>query len=380
MVTWDKERGWHVLFSRVLFPGADKPIRVRFNSAPQTGRFKTRELAQLALTVLRERRCAGTPLYDLLAEYMPRTKPEQMVPHRWRSEFVAAKRTAYEHGEIGWERFRHLRDLPKPGYLDWWSDTPVGAITGPAVLAWLDWLRATYPALEPASLRHIVADFGTFCRFLRSRGSLDVLPEIPRIRVPRKARVVPDAESLRKILDAIPEPERGLWLARARAGLRPSEARRLDAGDYRDGVLTLRPEIVKTDEPRVLHIGDVAPELDAWIRKHRAQAAPWEPLFLSPRARDGRWKETPETRVWKKACRDAGVEHVRPNWGGRHAFATHEIAAGTDAWALKDWLGHRSVQTTQRYIDVDAVSLARRMRPSQARPKSRPSGRRGTPK
>lgn len=374
VVTWDQKRGWHILFSRVWFPGADKPARVRFNRAPQIGRFKTRELAELALTVLRQRRCAGTPLHDLLAEYMPRPKPEQMVPHRWRVEFVKAKEAARDRGEISHERYRHLRDLPNPGYLDWWSDTPVGAITGPAVVAWVDWLRRTYPALEATSLRHLVADFGTFCRWMHQRGSLATVPPLPRMKASRRARTVPDQGSLRRILAEIPEAERGLWLARSLAGLRPAEARRADVGDYRDGVLTLRPEVVKTDKPRVLAIRDVAPELDAWIRAHRAQALPWEPLFTNPRARDGRWRETPEARVWRRACRDAEVEHVQPNHGGRHAFATHEIASGTDAWALKDWMGHRSVQTTQRYVDVDAVTLARRMRPSHPHPTSRKQG------
>lgn len=370
VVTWDQQRGWHVLFSAVWFPGGGKPVRVRFNRAPQIGRFETKELADLALTVLRQRRCAGTPLHDLLAEYMAKPKPEQMVPHRWRVEFVAAKRVAYERAEISHERFRHLRDLPNPGYLRFWADTPVGAITGPGVTAWVDWLRATYPALSPTSLRHIVADFGTFCRFLRSRGSLQVLPEFPRLQATRKARRVPDQGSVRKILAEIPEAERGLFLARSLAGLRPAEARRADVGDYRDGVLRLRPETVKTEEPRVLLIGQVSPELDAWIRAHRAGAPPWEPLFPSPRARDGRWKPTPERRAWVAACDAARLERIPPNHGGRHAFATHEIAAGTDAWALKDWMGHRSVQTTQRYVDVDAVSLARRMRPSQLHPKA----------
>jgi site-specific recombinase XerD len=128
-------------------------------------------------------------------------------------------------------------------------------------------------------------------------------------------------------------------------------------------VLTLRPEIVKSNEPRLLHLELVAPEVDAWIRKHRVGADPWAPLFPSPRARDGRWRETPERRVWLKAVARSGLAGVKPNDAGRHSFATHEVLQGTDLKALQEWLGHSSVKTTETYIHVDAIRVARLMRP-----------------
>ena len=55
---------------------------------------------------------------------------------------------------------------------------------------------------------------------------------------------------------------------------------------------------------------------------------------------------------------------MRPNWGGRHHFATHEIKGGTAPIGVQKWMGHKRFSTTQVYVDeFDEVELARVMRP-----------------
>ena len=92
---------------------------------------------------------------------------------------------------------------------------------------------------------------------------------------------------------------------------------------------------------------------------------------------DKRWRYTAEWMCWNKACDAAGVEHIRPNWGGRHAFITHEIKGGTDPVAVQKWAGHRHFSTTQIYLDeYDEVELARAMRPRTAQALPKPKKRR----
>ena len=48
----------------------------------------------------------------------------------------------------------------------------------------------------------------------------------------------------------------------------------------------------------------------------------------------------------------------------RHAYATHLLEAGIDRYSLQQWLGHRYVSTTKRYLH-----LARPDQPDGARAK-----------
>jgi integrase len=204
---------------------------------------------------------------------------------------------------------------------------------------------------------------------MASIGALLEAPELPQVKVPKVKKRVLNHTAQARILSQIPEERRGLWLARGLARLRPAEARNACVHHYRDGIIDLTPEIVKTEEPRSLKVSIVAPELDDWIRRWRANAPPWEPLFRNPSALNAqkRWKPNAEWKCWAKACRDAGVEHVRPNWGGRHAFATHEAKGGTNLLGLQTWLGHARFETTRLYLDeFDADELALMLRPERS--------------
>ncbi len=364
VVAHDKFRGWHVLFSRVLWPGNPEPKRIRINKVPDYGQLQTEEAASQVLTLIRQR-AMSRPLFEVLAEYMPDPPAEQMVPARWAGDFVALKRTEQERGEISSDRVRELAAYPRRGYLEYLKNCPVGRLDDPTIARWYDWLRGQFPQLGQPSIRHVVTDFRTFCGYLKRVGALQAIPAFPRVKGKTRARSVPDRESLSRILAEIPEEERGLWLARSYAGLRPAEARRVDVRDYKAGVLTIRAEICKTGTARSLPIADVAPELAQWIESHRSGARPWDPLFPAPRSSDGRWRPTPERRVWVAALEAAGYEHVAPNVGGRHHFVTHEMTVlQTDARAVRDFVGHASLQTTMNYTHADSRRLSRRMRPA----------------
>ena len=356
------KRGWCIEFRTVRWPGRDKPRRVYVTQAPDYGRFTSEAEANKTNLRIQARLIDGRPLHEVLSRYIEDV-PEDRVLHRWRAEWLPELRRRHARARLSADRLRHFERYEGRGYLGFWAEVSIHAVDRGKLRRWLSWLEEHKPHLSPSSLKHLMADFGTFLRWIDPDGQC---PALPRIEVPVYHPKVPEAGDVARILAKIPEQIRGLWLARCLAGLRPSEARRLEVSDYRAGVILIPSVKSKTKRPRALDVENVVPELDAWIRAHRDGAWGTEPLF--PNQRGKWWKETPERRVWSKALEAARLEHVKPNEGGRHAFATHEIAIGTDPYAVKDWLGHTTLATTERYKTVTAVTLARRMRPASGTP------------
>jgi integrase len=134
-----------------------------------------------------------------------------------------------------------------------------------------------------------------------------------------------------RILAAIPEIERGVFLALALLGLRPGEARALDVSDYRDGWLVVdkgmkgasaRAPIrgTKTGRPKRL---PVPVPLADWIARHvspssRLRAAP---LFVNPRT-GIRWSHWAIREHWLAAAAAVGLEGVRLYEGTKHRRAS----------------------------------------------------------
>jgi integrase len=343
---------------------------VRLSRAPQYGKFTEEREAERCLNTIRDRAMVR-PLHEVLTEYLAVEVPENSVLHRWEHDFVPSKILQRLRGELSKERLREFERMPARGYFGFWDGYNVSDIDTARLFRWRDWLGQQFPHLKARTIKNIFGDFRVFITHLHTTGSLRTIPtKYPIIKLPEAEKSVPDQVSLTRILAEIPEEIRGLWIARGLAGLRPSEARRLNRSNYADGVITIDAKQSKTNKSRQLMIGSVVPELDEWIRAHRLGAMPWEPLFVNPTSwkAEKRWMGTAERTVWLRALEAAGVEHVKPNQGGRHAFATNEIAAGTDPYAIKDWMGHSSLNTTQTYVSVSAVTLARRMRPKVQNP------------
>jgi len=99
--------------------------------------------------------------------------------------------------------------------------------------------------------------------------------------------------------------------------------------------------------------------LRTWWRS--AHPAPW--LFGA--LRDvSRPTDTTSAQRWYYLARDAaGITKRGGIHSLRHAYATHMLEAGYDLYSLQQWLGHRHVSTTTRYLHLtrpDAPDGARR--------------------
>lgn len=139
-------------------------------------------------------------------------------------------------------------------------------------------------------------------------------------------------------------------------GIRVSELVGLDAGDADLNGQWVRV-MGKGGRERLVPFGNPATRaLKAYVAVRKAWAQPGESaLLLNAR---GRRLTTRAIRQILDAivARSALSRHVHPHMI-RHTFATHLLDAGCDLRAVQEFLGHRSLSTTQRYTHVTKQRL-----------------------
>jgi len=148
------------------------------------------------------------------------------------------------------------------------------------------------------------------------------------------------------ILDACPDARYRTMLTLCYGcGLRLSEVLAVRMGDIDSERKLLRVEQGKGAKDRLVPL---SPTLLEHLRAYWRLYRPTDWLFagrtgapLSPTALQ---------KAFTQAKRTAGVTTVGGIHGLRHAYATHQLAAGLSVERLQRLLGHRNIQTTLRYV------------------------------
>jgi integrase len=191
------------------------------------------------------------------------------------------------------------------------------------------------------------------------------VPVCKRLAVPEPEwRFLAD-EELTALLEALPEPCRGMAFVAARTGLRAGELRGLQWGDldWARRKLHVRRNVVaglvgtpKNGRTRVVPLTADAIETLRAIPRKVGVAWVWSSATGAP------VDETTQREAINAAFVRAGVEatgwHVL-----RHTFASHLVMRGVPIRTVQALLGHSTVQMTERYSHVaddalvDAVEL-----------------------
>jgi len=184
----------------------------------------------------------------------------------------------------------------------------------------------------------------------------DRVPHLPYARRPKKLPTVLSRDEVQRLLDATPPGQpRLLFRLTYAAGLRVREAShlRLRDLDFARGVLCVcqgkgrkdrlvpLPHTLRDDLVTVSRVAGRRP--DDWLFPGQDRRRPLTASAMQRRC----------ARL-ARACGFA--KRVTPHTL-RHSYATHLLEAGVELVTIQQLLGHRSLQTTARYLHISSQRL-----------------------
>ena len=185
--------------------------------------------------------------------------------------------------------------------------------------------------------------------------TLDRKIAIERIPFPRRSRKLPSILSRQEVQALLQAPRtlrhRALLATLYGAGLRVSEVTQLKVADIdaQRSVLWVRQGKRRRDRQTLL-----SPKLLELLRQYWRAERPANWLFSSTA---GARPISPKAvfLACRSAAQIAGISKPVHPHSLRHAFATHLLEAGTNLRTIQILLGHASLQTTARYLQVADV-------------------------
>ena len=184
--------------------------------------------------------------------------------------------------------------------------------------------------------------------YLHVLGRADFDVPIPVPKNPQRIPQLLTRAEVARILAACPNPKHHMMLELCYGcGLRVSELCALRVSDIDGERELLRVTQGKGAKDRiVLLAASLLDRLRAYWRADRPEhwlfpstLLPAQPLHI-----------TALQKVYRQAKKQAGVERTGGVHGLRHAYATHVLEQGLPVHQLQRLLGHRSVQSTMRYM------------------------------
>jgi integrase/recombinase XerC len=226
---------------------------------------------------------------------------------------------------------------------------------------------------EKSSIARKLSALRSFFRYL-VKGNIISHDPTDEILTPKSVRRIPvylPVDEMFRLLDSIKfdtvleRRNRAMFETIYSTGIRVSELAGLNVGDvdFKQGFIRV---LGKGNRQRRVPIGVRALES---IRSYRHLLGIDEPgpydgedeercqraLFLN-RSR-GRLTTRSIARILDKLARSCGLAQPISPHGLRHSFATHMLDAGADLRVVQEFLGHKSLSTTQKYTHVSIDRL-----------------------
>jgi len=174
----------------------------------------------------------------------------------------------------------------------------------------------------------------------------------PRKRSWRLPEVLSPQEVERLLCASSKLRDRCLLITAYATGLRVSELVRLKVSDIDKERMMVRVEQGKGRKDRYTILSPrLLSELRTYWKEHRS------PTWLFPNANDSPISIDYAQRIYNLAKVKAGITKGKGIHTLRHCFATHLLEAGVDLVTIQTLLGHHSLQSTQRYLQIRQPKL-----------------------
>lgn len=229
-----------------------------------------------------------------------------------------------------------------------------------------EYLSFCHDRLKNISIARHLSALRTFLKYLVRMGHIKASPadliENPKVKKPLPRPVsVDEVFSLcdRKTGEnAIAFRNLVMWELLYASGMRISELVKLNV-DHLDLKSKLIRVMGKGKKERIVPVHQLCADLlSRWIYFFRPEllkeADPKDALFLGERG------DRIHPRVIRGILASLGQElaiaKLHPH-RLRHSYATHMLESGADLRSIQELLGHATISTTERYVDVDLASL-----------------------
>jgi site-specific recombinase XerD len=185
-------------------------------------------------------------------------------------------------------------------------------------------------------------------------GRPEQLPMIPYGKRPKTLPSVLAAEEVVRLINAAETPRDRTFVQVAYGcGLRLSELIHLQVGDIDSGRMVIHVRHGKGGKDRLVPLSRrLLEELRAYWRRYRP--ATW--LFPGERPEQPISGSNMQRRFGQLVQRVGLTKHCSLHTL-RHSYATHLLEAGVDLLTLKMLLGHKTLETTTRYLHVSTQRL-----------------------
>jgi integrase/recombinase XerD len=169
----------------------------------------------------------------------------------------------------------------------------------------------------------------------------------PRKRSWQLPEVLGQKEVERLLLAAAKQRDRCLLMTAYATGLRVSELVRLKVGAIDSERMMVRVEQGKGRKDRYTILSPrLLTELRSYWKEHRS------PSYLFPNRKGGPISIDYAQRIYNLVKQKAGLQKGKGIHTLRHCFATHLLEAGVDLRTIQTLLGHNSMASTERYLQI----------------------------